>query len=269
MKSRRTCCPLQLLWNPPSPHHDSHNLCPCSPAPCFGEDCDFARSVLISLVLVRSPIVYSMTGRYVISWCSGNSMPVAVGRGDQGSSSRGWAMRAAARSLIARVTLLANNCGREQTTIRAAEVVWSEQVSTRLLSALFVFLNFFQADRDQARIFSLVYSTRIFVLKLRIGWLWRVWRGWLIVEQSFEIVDCLQVFGLGNKTYEHYNEVALDVDHRLEQLGANRVFECGLGDDDAKWVVFFLLNRQSLCNDFDCKSKIELSRHCCTWRQLF
>lgn len=44
------------------------------------------------------------------------------------------------------------------------------------------------------------------------------------------------MFGLGNKTYEHYNEVAIHVDHRLEQLGATRVFELGLGDDDAKYV---------------------------------
>lgn len=44
----------------------------------------------------------------------------------------------------------------------------------------------------------------------------------------------LQVFGLGNKTYEHYNEVAIYVDKRLEELGATRVFELGLGDDDAK-----------------------------------
>ncbi|XP_014483001.1 PREDICTED: NADPH--cytochrome P450 reductase isoform X2 [Dinoponera quadriceps] len=41
------------------------------------------------------------------------------------------------------------------------------------------------------------------------------------------------VFGLGNKTYEHYNEVAVQMDHRLEQLGATRVVEMGLGDDDA------------------------------------
>lgn len=47
--------------------------------------------------------------------------------------------------------------------------------------------------------------------------------------------NCIfQVFGLGNKTYEHYNEIAIYVDHRLEQLGATRVFELGLGDDDAK-----------------------------------
>lgn len=43
-----------------------------------------------------------------------------------------------------------------------------------------------------------------------------------------------QVFGLGNKTYEHYNKVAVYVDKRLEELGGTRVFEMGLGDDDAK-----------------------------------
>lgn len=44
----------------------------------------------------------------------------------------------------------------------------------------------------------------------------------------------LQVFGLGNKTYEHYNSVAIYMDKRLEELGATRVHELGLGDDDAK-----------------------------------
>lgn len=44
----------------------------------------------------------------------------------------------------------------------------------------------------------------------------------------------IQVFGLGNKTYEHYNEIAIYIDHRLEELGATRVHEIGLGDDDAK-----------------------------------
>lgn len=41
------------------------------------------------------------------------------------------------------------------------------------------------------------------------------------------------VFGLGNKTYEHYNEVAIYVDKRLEELGGTRVYCLGLGDDDA------------------------------------
>lgn len=42
---------------------------------------------------------------------------------------------------------------------------------------------------------------------------------------------------MGNKTYEHYNEVAIYVDKRLEELGATRVFDLGLGDDDAKLVL--------------------------------
>lgn len=44
----------------------------------------------------------------------------------------------------------------------------------------------------------------------------------------------LQVFGLGNKTYEHYNSMGKFVDKKLEEFGAERVFELGLGDDDAK-----------------------------------
>lgn len=42
------------------------------------------------------------------------------------------------------------------------------------------------------------------------------------------------MFGLGNKTYEHYNAMAIYVDEKLEKLQANRIFEMGLGDDDAK-----------------------------------
>lgn len=41
------------------------------------------------------------------------------------------------------------------------------------------------------------------------------------------------VFGLGNKTYEHYNAVARIFDKRLEELGAKRIYEKGEGDDDA------------------------------------
>ncbi|KAK6625304.1 hypothetical protein RUM43_005598 [Polyplax serrata] len=48
-----------------------------------------------------------------------------------------------------------------------------------------------------------------------------------------KLIIWADVFGLGNKTYEHYNEVAIYVDKRLEELGATRVFELGLGDDDA------------------------------------
>ncbi|KAL0132349.1 hypothetical protein PUN28_000258 [Cardiocondyla obscurior] len=64
-------------------------------------------------------------------------------------------------------------------------------------------------------------------------------------DNAMEFVDWLKngdgdltglnyaVFGLGNKTYEHYNEIGIYVDHRLEQLGATRVCELGLGDDDS------------------------------------
>lgn len=41
------------------------------------------------------------------------------------------------------------------------------------------------------------------------------------------------VFGLGNKTYEFYNETARQLDSRLTELGAHRVGERGEGDDDA------------------------------------
>ncbi|GAM21340.1 hypothetical protein SAMD00019534_045150 [Acytostelium subglobosum LB1] len=41
------------------------------------------------------------------------------------------------------------------------------------------------------------------------------------------------VFGLGNKTYEHFNAVARVFDRRLEELGGKRIYERGEGDDDA------------------------------------
>lgn len=40
------------------------------------------------------------------------------------------------------------------------------------------------------------------------------------------------VFGLGNKTYEHYNAVGIYADARLIELNGNRICELGLGDDD-------------------------------------
>ena len=44
------------------------------------------------------------------------------------------------------------------------------------------------------------------------------------------------MFGLGNKTYEHYNAMGKYVDTRLHELGGNRICEVGLGDDDTKLV---------------------------------
>lgn len=48
------------------------------------------------------------------------------------------------------------------------------------------------------------------------------------------------MFGLGNKTYEHYNEAGKVLDKRLEALGAKRVFALGLGDDDANLEEDFM-----------------------------
>ena len=43
-------------------------------------------------------------------------------------------------------------------------------------------------------------------------------------------VLCVQVFALGNKTYEHFNAMGKYVDKRLEELGATRVYDLGLGE---------------------------------------
>ena len=50
------------------------------------------------------------------------------------------------------------------------------------------------------------------------------------------------IFGLGNTTYEHYNWMARSLETRLQELGAQKVYEKGEGDDDssleddfAKW----------------------------------
>ena len=40
------------------------------------------------------------------------------------------------------------------------------------------------------------------------------------------------IFGLGNKTYEHYNLIGRNVDAALEKMGATRIGERGEGDDD-------------------------------------
>lgn len=40
------------------------------------------------------------------------------------------------------------------------------------------------------------------------------------------------MFGLGNKTYEHYNAIARKMDAELQAMGAKRIGERGEGDDD-------------------------------------
>ncbi len=40
------------------------------------------------------------------------------------------------------------------------------------------------------------------------------------------------IFGLGNKTYEHYNVISKQVDEYLTKMGATRIGQRGEGDDD-------------------------------------
>ena len=63
------------------------------------------------------------------------------------------------------------------------------------------------------------------------------------------------VFGLGNKTYEHFNAMAIYVDKKLAKLGAKRIHPLGLGDDDANleddFITWKELFWQSVCNEFN------------------
>ncbi|KND01448.1 uncharacterized protein SPPG_03252 [Spizellomyces punctatus DAOM BR117] len=54
------------------------------------------------------------------------------------------------------------------------------------------------------------------------------------------------VFGLGNKTYEHYNAIGRRLDKRLKSLGGVRIGERGEGDDDASMEEDFLAWKPSI-----------------------
>ncbi|CAN0328319.1 NADPH--cytochrome P450 reductase [Lampetra fluviatilis] len=63
----------------------------------------------------------------------------------------------------------------------------------------------------------------------------------LLQEGSLELAGVkYAVFGLGNKTYEHFNAMGKYLDKRLEELGAERIFELGSGDDDANLEEDFI-----------------------------
>ena len=63
------------------------------------------------------------------------------------------------------------------------------------------------------------------------------------------------VFGLGNKTYEHYNEMGIYVDKQLEKLGGKRIYKLGLGDDDANLEEDFITWKEefwlAVCREFN------------------
>ncbi|MGH0166793.1 UNVERIFIED_CONTAM: hypothetical protein FKN15_064193 [Acipenser sinensis] len=72
------------------------------------------------------------------------------------------------------------------------------------------------------------------------------------------------VFGLGNKTYEHYNSMGKYVDKRLQQLGAKRIFDLGMGDDDGNLEEDFVSWREqfwpAVCEHFGVEATGDESR---------
>ncbi len=54
------------------------------------------------------------------------------------------------------------------------------------------------------------------------------------------------IFGLGNRTYEHFNAVARKLDSRLQSLGAKRIGERGEGDDDKSMEEDYLAWKDSM-----------------------
>ncbi|EJW85832.1 FAD binding domain-containing protein, partial [Wuchereria bancrofti] len=52
------------------------------------------------------------------------------------------------------------------------------------------------------------------------------------------------VFGLGNKTYGHFNEIAKYFNRRMEEFGATRIYSLGLGDDDGNLEEDFMRWRE-------------------------
>lgn len=79
-----------------------------------------------------------------------------------------------------------------------------------------------------------------------------------LTDESFEFsngshkLDGLKyvVFGLGNKTYEHYNAIARIVDKQLTSAGAIRIGERGEGDDDKSMEEDYLEWKDAMWETF-------------------
>merc|ERR1719295_2350770 len=67
------------------------------------------------------------------------------------------------------------------------------------------------------------------------------------------------VFGLGNKTYEHFNKMGKFADSKLEELGAKRVHILGIGDDDANLEDDFITWKEAFWNSVCVEFNIEAS----------
>lgn len=58
------------------------------------------------------------------------------------------------------------------------------------------------------------------------------------------------VFGLGNRTYEHYNIISRQVDEALSKSGATRIGERGEGDDDKSMEEDYLAWKDGMWEEF-------------------
>merc|ERR1719285_644247 len=69
------------------------------------------------------------------------------------------------------------------------------------------------------------------------------------------------VFGLGNKTYEHFNAMGKFADKKLEDLGGKRIHVLGMGDDDANLEDDFITWKEafwaSVCAQFGIEASNE------------
>lgn len=65
------------------------------------------------------------------------------------------------------------------------------------------------------------------------------------------------IFGLGNRTYEHFNEVARKLDSLLVGLGAARIGEVGEGDDDRSMEEDYLAWKDGMWERFEADLGVE------------
>jgi len=80
---------------------------------------------------------------------------------------------------------------------------------------------------------------------------------WLMAPERAEedLKLSFAVFGLGNKTYDRFNQVGKEIDGALERIGGKRLFALGLGDDDVNIEKDFLSWKKELgavlCKEYD------------------
>lgn len=65
------------------------------------------------------------------------------------------------------------------------------------------------------------------------------------------------IFGLGNRTYEHFNEVGRKLDSLLTGLGASRIGEVGEGDDDRSMEEDYLAWKDGMWERFEAELGVE------------